>query len=1262
MDVSKKQRAIIKGKLTVFTNFINEIDAKVKAGEIIDDVSAANIQRRLPLIEPLLDQFEMNLGNIYSEANEAEAELKELEDFQQKFFEATAKADCLLSKIIDTDRGLSSRGSPANSVANSIASSARSVKNSIKLPTIKLPKFDGKSENWLEFRDLYVSLIEENANLDEAQKFHYLKASLEGDAARVIESIKFSTTNYTLAWTRLQERYNSEKVLIHNHVKSLFNLESIQKESSMKIRNLLDSVSKHLANIKSLTSSETLGETLIIYLVTSKLDSMTMREWEKHTKKIDMPSFNHLYEFLKEKSDLLETVEAKQKHKNQETVKSRSLVTKQESCVVCKNSHAIWSCDSFLKLSVKDRQEKVKSLRICILCLKKGHFISSCQSKYLCNKCHKRHNTLLHEEVKIAPEDENSQLVAAFSANTAQVLLPTASVKVFGSCGKVRTAKVLLDSGSQSCFITSDLCKKLKIQTSKIDMTIIGISESESPVQMKCDVQIQSHYNSSELKLSCLVIDKITSSLPSHNINLSNINIPQNLKLADPAFHKPGNIEILIGASHFWNLLCIGQINLGHNLPTLQKSKFGWLVSGPISTSFAKQSRCNFSKINDVQNQLSRFWEIEKVSETRTLSLEEKACEAHYKQTTRREYDGRFVVSIPLKETADKLGDSFEQAKKRFLALERKLQNNQILKDRYHNFMSEYEKLGHMSIAQPKPNEASFYLPHHGVLKEESVSTKLRVVFDGSASSTSGFSLNDLQMVGPTIQPDLISILLWFRKGQYAISADIEKMYRQVLINPEQRQLQMILWRPDPTESIKQYNLNTVTYGTSSASFLAIRSLIQIGMENEISNPDIAKIIKNDFYVDDLLTSTDDLEKAKYLCNTLPKILATGCFALRKWISNEPEVLSGIKLSDKHPNVLNVGSNENIKTLGLMWSGKTDSLTFKISHSQQRKVTKRIILSETAQIFDPLGLLGACTISAKIVLQDLWREKLDWDESVSNALFERWSRFREQLPILNNLRVPRHAICKNPKRIEMHGFCDASTNAYGACIYIRSIDHNDEITTRLLCAKGKVAPIKPLTVPRLELCGAVMLTILGKVVYENLDITFDSCTYWSDSTIVLGWLKTSPSLLKTFVCNRVAEIQEIAPNIKWKHISTKTNPADLLSRGVTPNELLESNLWWHGPSWLSEDSTVWPISNESTPSLPEFKVVTKTHISTCSSSFDFDKYSDLSKMERIVAYCLRFKNNSLKPREEGLTGPLRAAEIKGAFFWFNKNCPKCVIH
>ncbi|GJQ72036.1 hypothetical protein Trydic_g14402 [Trypoxylus dichotomus] len=278
---------------------------------------------------------------------------------------------------------------------------------------------------------------------------------------------------------------------------------------------------------------------------------------------------------------------------------------------------------------------------------------------------------------------------------------------------------------------------------------------------------------------------------------------------------------------------------------------------------------------------------------------------------------------------------------------------NPQLKEMYTNFMEEYETLGHMTKLESVDNtKPCYYLPHHGVFKESSLTTKLRVVFDASAPSSSGFSLNDIQLVGPTIQEDLFSILIRFRQHTYVVSADIAKMYRQVLIDPKYRCLQRILWRSDPSKPLHIYQLNTVTYGTASAPYLAVKCLKQLAIEHMDNFPRAANAIVHDFYVDDFLSGSDTVEEAQLLCNQISQILQGGCFELRKWISNNPQILTVLNSSKvSSPQVMLFKQSEvKDKTLGIQWSWSTDNLTFKAESVVNVSITFEELLTVLTQV------------------------------------------------------------------------------------------------------------------------------------------------------------------------------------------------------------------------------------------------------------------------------------------------------------------------
>ena len=466
-----------------------------------------------------------------------------------------------------------------------------------------------------------------------------------------------------------------------------------------------------------------------------------------------------------------------------------------------------------------------------------------------------------------------------------------------------------------------------------------------------------------------------------------------------------------------------------------KKTKFGWLISGPVPAMKHTRNKtcCNLTITEDyLSEQIQRFWTVEDVkAEEVRYTKEEMECEQYYINNFKRNDDGRYQVRLPFREDVKELGDSEQTAITRFNAIERKLRKDQQLRDEYIRFMREYEELGHMTEIDTKTSSGRrYYLPHHCVIKESSTTTKLRVVFDASAPTTSGLSLNDVLMIGPNIQFDLFATILRFRKHDIVLTADVEKMFRQVLIEPQDRNFQCIVWRENPAENLKHFQLNTVTYGTAPASFLAIRTLQQAAIDRETEFPQASKIIKEDFYMDDLVTGGRSVEEVQTRREQVVEILDAAGFHLRKWCTNNQDVLKDMPNFNKQN--LEITDKQSSRTLGLNWSPTTDELTYSVQLEANEEVnTKRRILSCISKLFDPLGLISPIIVKAKILMQRLWQGDLRWDEPIPPDLNEEWNKFYSQLLDINEIKTSRQATIANAIKYELHGFSDASERAYG---------------------------------------------------------------------------------------------------------------------------------------------------------------------------------------------------------------------------------------
>ena len=1276
------------------------------------DTAAHRIaSRRLTNLRERLSHASSELGRLSGAPGDADVvdqyreqtsdhkkELSDIRDYVLATCGPSAESDALVNgPVVELERLLFDvsltvkRKSPKTPAARTSDAkpAASSEAKMVRLPKLDIPTFDGNLLHWLTFWEQFCVAIHDRDDISDAQKLVYLRQSLkDGSARNAIEGLSRSGEQYKEAIQCLQNRYNRPRMIHQAHVRKIVEAPSLKDSTGRELRRLHDVLQQHLRALKAMGKEPPAA--FITSLIEMKLDPDTRFEWQKSSQgSVDVPPYAELLEFLNLRAQASESATPEQRRQGDSRKYPQSKASSFTSsaygtnnCVISKTEkHPLYACTRLKSLSHDKMIETLKFNDLCMNCLRPGHFSRQCTSLSKCRKCQKPHHTLIHIETKTSEQSGAPTLISTvtptatsntatgFSSNT---LLMTCQVLIHSPDGTSLKARALLDSASSTSFVSERLTQALRLPKSSQRIRITGIAGISHRSSLHSVVNFDVSSMSSEdekIAVSAVAVPRVTNDLPLQPVPLNaSWSHLSDLPLADTEFGRPGKVDLLLGADVYGEVMLHGRRSGPRGTPAAFETKFGWVLAGKTKSSTLSPHSVISHHVSVVSGDelLSKFWQMEEApNPLSSYSHEERLVMQRFKENHRKSDAGRFIVPLPRKPQAKAIGESRNQAVRRFLTLERSLNTRSQFQE-FSDVVEEYFEMKHAELVPAtdlqKPVQEVFYLPMHAVRKEHSTTTKLRVVFDASAKSTSGTSLNDTLLVGPTVHPPLLDVLLRFRSHRVAVTADVSKMYRAVELTPEDRDYHRFVWRSDPNQPLKDYRMMRVTFGVSASSFAVNMSVKQNAHDNSTKYPLAAEAVEKSFYVDDCLTGADTVPAAIELRRQLQELFNQGGFLLRKWNASEPAVLANLSpdLKDPHSTQLFHDTTEYTKTLGIEWDVKSDEFHLTIAKLPALdNVTKRLLVSDVAKTFDVLGWFSPSIVKAKILLQRVWEAKVDWDDPIPSPIQDAWLHWRSELHLLSEKSIPRCYFHKTSdiSSFELHGFCDASEHAYAAVVYLRLTDSQEDVQVSLVSSKTKVAPIKRLTIPRLELCGAYLLAHLLHHVRQVLEVPLSRVHAWTDSTIVLNWLDGSPRRFKTFVGNRISTIMELVHPDKWSHVSGLDNPADCASRGLFPSELVPHPLWWGGPSWLKQSPADWPKQTTLLPNdLPEEEreISLLTTVADESPIIPLDRYSSFSRLKRVTAWVLRFINNCRKHTNK-CTSPLSTRELKSAEHYWIKN-------
>ena len=616
-----------------------------------------------------------------------------------------------------------------------------------------------------------------------------------------------------------------------------------------------------------------------------------------------------------------------------------------------------------------------------------------------------------------------------------------------------------------------------------------------------------------------------------------------------------------------------------------RKSPLGWVLFGskPEWSTSETMQVLFVSKKTSVD--LTEFWTTESmgvevipcVCEADKLSQVEREEKIMIEQSAKK-VGNQWMIPYPWKKDPNLQPDNKLQALKRLETTERHLQKSPGQALAYDKQMVEMDEMG---FARKLSNEEIdhykgpvHYISHHAVIRPEKRSTPVRIVFN-SSSVFQGSRLNDYWKKGPDLLNNLYGVVLHFREKEVAISGDISKMYHRVLISEKDQHVHRFLWRNMEIGKEPDVYVKTVlTFGDKLAPAMAQIALQKTAEENVALHPQAAKTIKENTYMDDICDSEETVEKARKQTDDIDTVLATGGLKVKGWTFNKTE--NGDGNDHTEMNLFEADGEETV--LGIGWNPSTDKISLvkedllnlkdtEDSNENQPHLTKRKILSQVAKIYDPIGIAAAFLVRAKVGIQELWEKGYDWDEELPAIISQKWRELFKEIKNLNEVTFPR---CLTPSAAAgqpmLCVFSDASRQAFGACAYVRWCIGNGKYELRFVTAKSRVAPLKELSIPRLELQAAVLASRLGKRIVDESHFQFERIIYFTDSRIVIAWICSQARGYKPFVSTRIGEIQNNSEPSQWRHVAGELNVADDLSRSIKVTEL--ENRWKQGPAFL----------------------------------------------------------------------------------------------
>ena len=942
-------------------------------------------------------------------------------------------------------------------------------------------------------------------------------------------------------------------------------------------------------------------------------------------------------------------------------------VPQAKSCMFCKEqSHFIDSCPKFLNVTIKDRVDFVKSNGMCFGCFKLGHRSKECRNKAKCSKCQRFHPTLLHNDDYVRNQNnENTEpKTSAFASrkcndasdgDCTMAIIPV-KVKMSNSVLSVETY-AFLDPGSSVTFCSDVLAqqigasgkgRKITIDTMGVPHTmktnvINGIEISD--LSETNTIQLPSVYTKQSMPVSKshIATQEDLSPWP----HLSDVYLPT----------IKAEIGLLIG-NNVPDVYTPLDIRTGPTgSPHASRTRMGWIAWNVVRDGVSSSYPVNRADVIAVE-EIERLNQLDKLIQSsinldfpERIKDERKEDSQQDKQFMNRVNesiqfsDGHYYIGLPFKCDNAILPNNYEQASLRLRSLKKRLIHSSNLCEDYKEFMKNILDKGYAEVVPDKELNRNdgrvWYIPHHAVYHPRKPG-KIRVVFD-CAAIYQGTSLNKLLLQGPDLTNKLIGVLTRFRQGPIALMSDIESMFYQVRVPRNDCDCLRFLWWPngDVSEKPIVYRMLVHLFGSVSSPACANMALRQTVEDNEEKyNSTVTQTMLRNFYVDDCLKSLEDEESAINLVYDLISLCQDGGFHLTKWISNKKDVIGSIPNSERSKNIKDLClEHDNLpqeRALGVFWMMETDSFGFKIQ-LQSRETTRRGILSIVSSIYDPLGLASPFILPAKIILQNLCKEGVGWDDNITGVYLQRWQEWLDSLPFLETLYIPR---CFKPSSFgnvvscQVHNFSDASDVGYGIVSYIRLIDDSGSIHCSLLTSKARVAPLKRITTPRMELTAAALAVRISNMVLRELEFQVDNVFYWTDSMSVLRYVRNETARFHTFVANRVAVIRDGSEVSQWNYVSTSSNPADDVSRGLSMKNISRCQRWVNGPEFLQRPEQDWKESyvvvDQDISDDPEVKnpvnaavcEVTGTAVERLLSH-----YSDWIKLKRAVSWILMVKDH-----------------------------------